>query len=164
MGKIGIIASTEFAAAVRTKAFLVGIFLMPLLMIGSIVLQTVVADRVDTKPRRFAVVDRSGVLYPTIRAVAAVWNDAVEGKSKLDDPRLAIHDRQEAQLGRAPLRALARRRGGPFPRRAPTGALRPHPPGRALRLRRDSRRASSTRSGRPTPGSSITPTARTTTP
>ncbi len=89
MNKIRIIASTEFASAVRTKAFLVGIFLMPLLLIGSIVLQTVVADRVDTKPRRFAVVDRSGVLYPTIRAVAAAWNDVVEGKSKVEDPRLA---------------------------------------------------------------------------
>ena len=88
VGKIGIIASTEFAAAVRTKAFLVGIFLMPLLMIGSIVIQTVVAERVDTKPRRFAVVDRSGVLYPTIRTVAAAWNDVVEGKAKRDDPRL----------------------------------------------------------------------------
>ena len=59
---------------------------MPLLMIGSIVIQTVVADRVDTKPRRFAVVDRSGVLYPTIRTVAAAWNDVVEGKSKRRRP------------------------------------------------------------------------------
>jgi ABC-2 type transport system permease protein len=67
---------------------------------GSILLQTVVADRVDTKPRRFAVVDRTGAIYPTIQAVAAAWNDVVEGKSKLDDPRLAgMSSRRRKSVG-----------------------------------------------------------------
>ena len=163
MGKIGIIASTEFAASVRTKAFLVGIFLMPLLMIGSIVIQTVVADRVDTKPRRFAVVDRSGVLYPTIRTVAAAWNDVVEGKSKRDDPRLpSMPGRRRTSAGPASSpRSSSRRaaRSTSFDWSSPTASA-------GANSSPSSRfpRASSTPSGGPTPGFSITPTARTTTP
>ena len=89
MDKIKIIAATEFSIAVRSKAFLVGILLLPVLMVGSIVLQTVVADRADTKPRRFAVLDHTGKIYPTINLATGVWNDVVEGKKKIDDLRLA---------------------------------------------------------------------------
>jgi ABC-2 type transport system permease protein len=88
MDKIKIVASTEFATAVRTKAFLVGILLLPILMGGSILLQTVVADRVDTKPRRFAVIDYSGSIFPSIDAASKVMNDLGSGKLKSDDPQV----------------------------------------------------------------------------
>lgn len=90
MDKIKLIAANEFGAAVRTKAFLVGVLMLPILMGGSILIQVVLAERADTKPRRFAVIDRTGTIYPTIRTVASLWNDVVAGKLKIDDPRLEV--------------------------------------------------------------------------
>jgi ABC-2 type transport system permease protein len=74
MHKIYVIATTEFGSAVRTKSFLIGILLLPVIMGGSIVLQLLAARQVDTKPRRFAVVDHSGMLYRVIEDAARTRN------------------------------------------------------------------------------------------
>lgn len=74
--KIWVIATTEFGSAVRTKSFLIGIMLLPVIMGASILLQVFVADRADTRPRRFAIVDRSGKLQAAIERAAAAHNSS----------------------------------------------------------------------------------------
>ena len=58
--KIWVVASTEFGSSIRTKSFIIGLLLLPIIMGLSIVLQLFVAKRVDTRTRTFAVVDRTG--------------------------------------------------------------------------------------------------------
>jgi ABC-2 type transport system permease protein len=72
MKKIGVVAAAEFGMLVRTKAFIITVLLMPVLVGGSIVIQTVIAKQVDRTARRFAVVDRTGRVYaPLAQATAA---------------------------------------------------------------------------------------------
>ncbi|HKI33019.1 MAG TPA: ABC transporter permease [Gemmataceae bacterium] len=59
MRKIFVIAVREYNAAVRTKAFLVSLVLLPVLMLGSFGVQAMLRDRVDTSPKQFAVIDRT---------------------------------------------------------------------------------------------------------
>jgi ABC-type Na+ efflux pump permease subunit len=89
--KIWTIASTEFGSAVRTKSFLIGILLLPIIMGASILLQVFVAERVDTKPRRFAVVDRTGVLFPAIAKAAEAHNARLpDERAKNARPRMEL--------------------------------------------------------------------------
>ncbi|HVK07166.1 MAG TPA: ABC transporter permease, partial [Gemmataceae bacterium] len=55
-----VIAGREYRAAVRTKAFVVTLVLMPVLMLGSVGLQVVFKRLEDTREKKIAVVDRSG--------------------------------------------------------------------------------------------------------
>lgn len=59
MRKILVIASREFAAAVKTKAFLISLVLMPLMMFGGMLVQRAAGRLGDIKPKRIAVVDRT---------------------------------------------------------------------------------------------------------
>ncbi len=77
--KVGVVAANEFHTAVRTKAFLISLFLMPLLMVGSGLLQATMAKRVDTTPRPIAVIDPAGTLYPALEQSAAAYNQAMVG-------------------------------------------------------------------------------------
>ena len=111
------------------------------------------------EPRRFAVVDRSGPLL-----------DDPQGRGRLER-RWSRRQADDAAQPRRPAGGAARARAsspglvaadGPISRRAATRALRPGPTAANLRLRRDSRGASSTPSGGADAGSCTTPTARTT--
>src|SRR4051794_13427617 len=79
--KIWVVATTEFGSAIRTKSFLIGLLMLPIIMGASILLQLFVAQRVDTKPRKFVVIDHSGVLAPAILQAAEAHN------AKLPDAR-----------------------------------------------------------------------------
>jgi ABC-type Na+ efflux pump permease subunit len=74
MSKILVVASSEFSSAVRTKAFIIGVGLMPVLIAGLVLLQTILAKQVDRDDRAFAVIDRSGALYAALEAKAAARN------------------------------------------------------------------------------------------
>jgi ABC-type Na+ efflux pump permease subunit len=78
--KVYVVATTEFGSAVRTKSFLIGLLLLPIIMAGSILIQKFAAERVDVRPRRFSVIDRSGRLEPAIRAAAEAYNATVVAK------------------------------------------------------------------------------------
>jgi len=65
------VAGAEFSNLVRTKAFIISIVLMPVLMGGAIGLQILLEERVDTKVRRFAVIDKSGAFAAVIEQAAA---------------------------------------------------------------------------------------------
>ncbi len=71
-----IVASSEFVTLTRSKAFLIGLFLMPVFMGAAVMLQRSTRDQSDGRDRRFAVVDRTGVLYAPLEAAADEWNAA----------------------------------------------------------------------------------------
>ena len=74
MNRILIVATSEFLTLVRTKAFLIGVFMMPVFAGGSIALQKITMERPDTERRSFAVIDMTGVLYEPLAYAADVWN------------------------------------------------------------------------------------------
>jgi ABC-2 type transport system permease protein len=78
-----IVAVSEFTTLTRSKAFLVGLALMPVIMAIGFGVQKFTRENVDTKDRRFVVVDRSGVLYPAIAAAAEQSNQsAIDGGTR----------------------------------------------------------------------------------
>jgi ABC-2 type transport system permease protein len=59
MHKLLVVARREYNAAVKTKSFLISVFLLPLLMGGGVLVQFLLKDQVDIQEKRFAVVDRT---------------------------------------------------------------------------------------------------------
>lgn len=99
MRKIIVIAVREYQAAVRTKAFIVSVVAMPVMMGGSIAAQLFLRDKVDTTDKRIAVLDSSAVLYDSIAEVASQRNetDIFEGEGsdrKKTKPRFLIEKAQ----------------------------------------------------------------------
>lgn len=102
--KVGVVASNEFQTAVRTKAFLMSLVLMPLLMVGSGALQAMMARRVDTTPRPVAVIDPGGTLFAALEQAATAYNavqvgpdGAVQGPKILPE-RVEAAGRPESEL------------------------------------------------------------------
>lgn len=75
MNKIWCVAVTEYLNTVRTKAFILGVLALPVLICLSGALQYFGQKNKDIRDRRFAVVDRSGALAPLIAAKAAERNE-----------------------------------------------------------------------------------------
>src|SRR5262245_623296 len=75
MRKMMVVAAREYRSAVQTKAFLIGLLMMPLLFGGSIFVQVLLRGRVDTGDKRIAVVDYSGQLLQTVQSVAQQRNE-----------------------------------------------------------------------------------------
>jgi ABC-2 type transport system permease protein len=110
MPKTLIVAQSEFLTLVRSKAFIISVILMPVVMGGSIVLVRATRDSTDVRDRTFAVVDYSGALAAPVMAAAEAWNApsprgearpsprflpieiAPQGRS-VDDIRLDLSDR-----------------------------------------------------------------------
>ncbi len=74
MHKTLIVAQSEFATLVRTKAFIISIVLMPVLMGVSFLVVNRLKDAKDVRDRNFAYVDESGVIGPGLEAALAEWN------------------------------------------------------------------------------------------
>lgn len=74
LAKIAAIASREYASVVKTRAFLISVILLPLMMFGSILMQKVAHD---TSDKTFAVIDRTDgqKLFSAIK-------DAVDDRNK----------------------------------------------------------------------------------
>ena len=62
MRKILRLIKREYKAAVKTKGFIIGLVLAPIMMSGGIIAFALLKDRVDTTGKRVAIVDRSGVI------------------------------------------------------------------------------------------------------
>jgi ABC-2 type transport system permease protein len=88
--KVAVVASTEYGNAVRTKAFLIGMLIMPLLIGASVYIQGKLADQADRAPRAFALIDRTGQLDPRIvERAAAIYNATPEDQGgRGDGPEL----------------------------------------------------------------------------
>jgi ABC-2 type transport system permease protein len=95
MRKILIIARREYLAAVKTKAFIVSLVLMPVLMGGSIALQSLVRRMDDTKEKTYAVIDRT----PGAKIAAALVKDVEFYNTHLiDDPETGARSRSRIKL------------------------------------------------------------------
>jgi len=81
-----IVAISEFTTLVRSKAFIVGLLMMPVFSGVAIGVQKFTKDATDIKDRRFAVVDRTGVLYAPLKAAADEWNAAARAGSPQTAP------------------------------------------------------------------------------
>jgi ABC-type Na+ efflux pump permease subunit len=95
MRKVFVIAARDYNAAVRTKAFLIGLLIMPVLMGGSLVMQVLLRDVHDTKPKRFAVVDltpRRQLLEYVRRAAEAHNGQVFDDKGKQVKPLFEIEE------------------------------------------------------------------------
>lgn len=65
------VANAEFQALIRTKFFIFGIVLLPVMIGASIVFTNYAEKRVDTDPHRIAVIDETNRLTPAVLAAAA---------------------------------------------------------------------------------------------
>ena len=76
MRKIFVVAVREYLAAVKSRAFLVSLVVMPLLMFGGIFVQRQTAKMSDIKTKRVAIVDRSpgGKLFDALVRASEVRN------------------------------------------------------------------------------------------
>ena len=107
MKKILIVAGSEFATLVRTKAFIIGIILLPVVMGGSILLARATRNATDDTERTFAIVDHTGKLGDALAAAAQATGGstngtpgpkfvpvqvAVDGRN-IDDVRLELSDK-----------------------------------------------------------------------
>ena len=81
MNKILTVASNEFLAAVRSKAFIITLLVLPLILLVSIGIQKLSHDHVDTQERKFAIIDHTGQLGPILTDAAQLRNDEVAGGS-----------------------------------------------------------------------------------
>ncbi|MHC4697666.1 MAG: ABC transporter permease [Planctomycetota bacterium] len=75
MRKMIVIAMREYLAAVKTKAFIITLLAMPILMGGSIAVQLLLKDKVDTSDKRVAVLDYTGRLYESVAEAARSRNE-----------------------------------------------------------------------------------------
>src|SRR5262249_38078079 len=78
---------SEFLTMIRSKGFIIGILLLPILMGTSIAVQTFSRKHVDVTARNFAVVDATGELYPVIAANAEARNAYVEAHPETPMPK-----------------------------------------------------------------------------
>jgi hypothetical protein len=100
--KVWTVAVTEFHHSVRSKAFLIGVLLMPALAGISAIVPKFAGDEVDKLERRVAVVDETGRLYPMLSLVADQWNAAQVAKDgTVKGPRFRLEEVKPA-AGRTP--------------------------------------------------------------
>lgn len=74
MRKILVVAMREYQAAVKTKAFIVGLVALPVIWGGSVAVQMILKDRVDTNDKLVALLDYSGQVKDAVLAAADVRN------------------------------------------------------------------------------------------
>lgn len=82
MRKVLTIGWREYRATVATKAFLIGLALMPILFGGGAVLQGVLQDRVDVDDKRIVIVDRTGELFEPLAAAAKQRDEAAKAAAE----------------------------------------------------------------------------------
>ncbi len=98
MNKILTIAFTEYSNAVRSKAFLIGLLAMPLIMGLMIAVPHLTRDKVDLSDRKVAVVDFSEKLVSVIesrgerRNLQGIFQTDSLGEKKQNQPRFVIEN------------------------------------------------------------------------
>lgn len=75
MRKLLRFAKREYLASVKTKGFIIMLVLMPVLMGGTSIAMILLQDKVDTKDKKVAVLDRSAVIADVLLAAAKERND-----------------------------------------------------------------------------------------
>ncbi len=95
MHKVLIVAKREYLAAVKSKAFILTMTMMPLLMVGGLILEKVMRNRSDVSVKRIAVIDRSGEIFDTLN-IAAQQRNANDIFEELSDPAGSDADADDA--------------------------------------------------------------------
>ncbi len=80
MRKILTIAVREFKAIVGTKAFLLSIAMMPILMFGSFVAMEVLQKSGKVEDKRVAIIDPDGNVFESLKTSAGLRNAALDAK------------------------------------------------------------------------------------
>src|SRR6187399_78493 len=75
MRKTMVVAVREYLVSVRTKAFVIGLLMMPLMMGGSFIVGALMEGRVDTKDKRIAIVDYTRRLIDPLKSAAQQRNE-----------------------------------------------------------------------------------------
>ncbi len=70
MRKAFVLAGREYLASVRTKGFIIGLIIAPIMMSGSLIVFLLFKDRVDTTDKRIVIVDRAGGIAPWVVGAA----------------------------------------------------------------------------------------------
>lgn len=87
MNRIFIVAQSEFQTLVKTKAFLIGLLLMPLITAGAIGFQIYAQKHSDRDDHKFVVIDHTGVLFAPLQQSTAAFNT----KNGVGDARTGPH-------------------------------------------------------------------------
>ncbi|MCD6566525.1 MAG: ABC transporter permease [Bacteroidales bacterium] len=74
MNKAFIIAKREYAAAVRTKGFLISLILLPIFMGGGFAVFTLMKDKIDISDKRIAIIDHTGIFAEQLVTAAKNHN------------------------------------------------------------------------------------------
>ena len=85
MYNIIILALREFKTSVRTKSFIIGLIIAPIMMGGSILVMKLTENKVDVSEKKIAIIDRTGQIGESIIKHAEIHNtsqtyDSVKGK------------------------------------------------------------------------------------
>lgn len=75
MDKIKRVALAEYLNAVRSKAFIISVLALPVVMLVAVGLQMFALKKVDLTPRRFGVVDPTGRLFAALETAARERNE-----------------------------------------------------------------------------------------
>lgn len=112
MSKAFTVARTEYLRAIRTKGFIVGVIMMPVLMSGGFIASKLSKETADLSDRRFAVVDRSGQVFPVLAAAAVEHNRSGIWDRKSPDKQSEakfVPELFEPPAGESPVVALSDR-------------------------------------------------------
>lgn len=107
MRKTLVIAVREYRAAVRSKAFVITLVAMPVLMAGAILIQVFLKDKVDTRDTHYAVVDRSGQFAQVLEQASVAYNENETFEGAGDDrkkvkPSIVLEMIDPAEIGEPP--------------------------------------------------------------
>ena len=91
MKKIITIAIREYRAMVGTKAFIISIIMMPILMLGSLLAIELLRNAGEIKERKIAVIDHTGIFFDTLKAAGDARNQQLD---ELEE-RIAAGEEQE---------------------------------------------------------------------
>jgi ABC-2 type transport system permease protein len=75
MNKIIRFTKREYIAAVKTKGFIIGLIIAPIMMSGGFLAFLLLKDRVDTTDKHIAVIDHTGVVAQALVEAAAARNE-----------------------------------------------------------------------------------------
>jgi ABC-2 type transport system permease protein len=103
MSRIIVVATSEFLALVKTKFFIIGLLMLPVMVGVSIGIQVFAATRVDREDRKFVVIDRAGTFYQGIGSGANAKGPTFSprqidlGGGSIDDVKLALSKQVKAK-------------------------------------------------------------------
>ena len=99
MQKILTIARREYQAMVATKAFLIGIAMMPILMLGGTWIPGLLKGMEKSEDRRIAIIDGSGQLFAPLK-MAAEQRNGMLNSTRGNQPADGNHDTPTVQSGK----------------------------------------------------------------